>query len=539
MATSPKEWLLRTKSRDVLGPFTLRELVQKLKDNEISLEDEIAPHAGSWIPVQTLQSRDAEEVTRTSTRVTDTDTRNIDDTFTPAGDSHSSTTPSPTPLFPSEEPGKNIAKSKLAPFFTGVIVSFILITAYLYLTPRKESSPDPMISQEPNLTVESKAAQRASELIKKGEKKLALKELAEFHEKQMGKGDLSYLIPYSALLITEGESPTRARKFLESVLASHPAPQLKSKAHLWLGYLDLMEGEEGFGEDHFLEVLQVNTKDVAAQFNLGRAYLMQENYLKALDYLQLAELEMPDFFLIHIYKGRAKTQLNLKEEARASFQNAIHYSEDRWLSYIYYAFFQFKNHEFTEARATLKKMMTRDPSFEIYSPVPYGFYQEPVNYAEYSELFAQIMEKAPQEDKELGKLYLNYIADPQSPAGKRILALSVSGGLYAKVLALKVALEKKLPVQDLRPFLERLPANLNDFGYYAYVLRADAKREMNFLSEAQQDYRRALVIEPKSAISHFLLSHLLKKMQKEDDAKTELESLLSYHPNYIPALRER
>mgnify|MGYP000308276502 CR=1 FL=1 len=541
MASSPKEWLVRTKSRDIVGPFSLRELVQKLKDNEISLEDEMSPPAGSWISVQTLQARDVEEVTRTSTRVTGTDTRNVDDTSDPTEDTNPSVENQPkTPLYPQKEIAKANTKSKVAPFLMGAIVSLFFVALFLYFNSSGgKSKSNDMLSTATAFDGDSKMTQRANELIHRGEKKLALKELSEYHEKQMGKGELSYLIPYSALLITEGESSTRARKFLETILASHPSNPLKSKAHHWLGYLDLMEGEEGYGEDHFLEVLQLNTKDVAAQFNLGRAYLMQENFQKALDYLQLAELEMPDLYLIHIYKGRAKTQLNLQEEARQSFQTAIQNANDRWLSYIYYASFLFKYHEFNEARQVLKKMLTRDPSYEIYSPPPYGFYQEALNYSEYLELFNQIMEKAPTEEKELGRLYLSYISDPQGASGKRILALAVSGNLYCKVIALKVALEKRMAAEEIKTLLERLPPNLNEFGYFAYVLRADAKRELGNLTEAQQDYRRALVLEPKSAISHLLLAHLLKKLQKEDDAKTELESLLSYHPNYIPALRER
>lgn len=541
MATSSKEWLLRTKARDIAGPFTLRELVLKLKDKEISPEDEIAPHAGSWISASTLQSRDVEEVTLTSTRVTDTDTRKIDDTQDPLENTANSQPLSPpTPLFPKQTQKQEAnTKAKLAPFLTGVLLSFFLVALYVYVLPKRVNTTETIALSENAGNLDHSAVKRAYELINRGEKKLALRELSELHEKQMGKGDLSYLIPYSALLITENESQTRARKFLESILTSNPAPELKSKAHLWLGILDLMNGEEGFGEDHFLEALQINTKDTAVQFNLGRAYLLQENYQKALDYLQLAELQMPDLFLIHIYKGRAKALLNLDEEARTSFQTAIQCSEDRWLSYIYYAFFLFKNHEFNEARLVLKKMITKDPSYEKYSPVPFGFYQEPINYAEYLELYNQIMDKAPAEDRELGKLYLTYIADPQGAAAKRILGMSVSGNLFSKVIALKVASEKQMSAADLKVLMERLPANLNDFGYYAYVIRADVKRELGQYTEAQQDYRRALLMEPKSAISHLLLANLLKKLQKMDDARTEIESLLSYHPNYIPALKER
>ncbi len=544
MATSSKEWLLRTKARDIAGPFTLRELVLKLKEKEISPEDEIAPHAGSWISASTLQSRDVEEVTLTSTRVTDTDTRKIDDTHDPVENTENSKPlVPPTPLFPNpkqlDKKSEN-TKAKLAPFFTGVLLSFFLVALYVYVLPKHANRKAETITlSEDAHNQDQLLVKHVYEMINRGERKLALRELSELHEKQNGKGDLSYLIPYSALLITENESQTRARKFLETILANNPTPELKAKAHMWLGIIDLMNGEEGFGEDHFLEALQLNTKDTMVQFNLGRAYLKQENYQKALDYLQLAELEMPELFLIHIYKGRAKELLNLSDEARTSFQTAIQCSEDRWLSYIYYAFFLFKNHEFNEARLVLKKMITKDPSYEKYSPVPFGFYQEPINYAEYFELYNQIMEKAPAEDRELGKLYLSYISDPQGAAAKRILGMSVSGNLFSKVIALKVASEKQLGATELKTILDRLPANLNDFGYYAYVIRADVKQELGQMTEAQQDYRRALLIEPKSAISHFYLANLLKKLQKEEDARTEIESLLTYHPNYIPALKVR
>src|SRR5947209_7590075 len=68
MSTPAKEWLVRTRTGEVFGPFTQKELFEELRKQTFSLEDEIAPSKGFWISAQTLQNHETEEFTLTHTR---------------------------------------------------------------------------------------------------------------------------------------------------------------------------------------------------------------------------------------------------------------------------------------------------------------------------------------------------------------------------------------------------------------------------------------------------------------------------------------
>jgi tetratricopeptide (TPR) repeat protein len=401
-------------------------------------------------------------------------------------------------------------------------------------TPQSNAAPHPSHGTESD----SPFVRQIYALIHSGAGGVALKRLAQYHEHHPEKSDLDYLIPYSALLITEGESPKRARSLLEGLLANPTAsPQLKSRAHHWLGYLLLSQDEADMGESHFLEALQLNPTDAAARFNLGRAYLKQEKFPQALDYFQLAELAMPDLWLVHIYKGRAKAALGNMNEARTSFKAAIDASPDRWIAYIYYSIFLRGLNDTEGAQSILRRMLTRDPHYELHTPPPWGFFQEPVNYGEYLAAFTAGMDKAQGEDKELGKLYITYLLNgPNSAEGKKLETVAANGALLAKVLGLQATLDREGSLEDIKVAVNRLPANLSDFGYYAYVLRGEGKARLGLLAEAHEDYNHALTLDPRAASAHFQLAGLLRKTQHNSDAENEIRSLLLYHPDYIPAI---
>src|SRR5690606_29245489 len=155
------------------------------------------------------------------------------------------------------------------------------------------------------------------------------------------------------------------------------------------------------------EALQLDRKNTAARFNLGRVYLKQDRHRLALDYFQQAELENPNLWLVHIYKGRAKASLGMLADAARDYQRAVDSSPDRWLVYFYKGLFLLNRGKAPEAQRLMGVMLTRDPNYEINSPPPLGYYQERVNYAEYLEGFVKIMEGAGGEDRELGKLYIS------------------------------------------------------------------------------------------------------------------------------------
>ena len=338
------------------------------------------------------------------------------------------------------------------PLVVGMLVAFSLWTLLVLLKPHKPGLKEAAIPA-PMQETDSVFLSHINLLMKTGENQKALRELSAFHEKSIEKESVDHLVPYAALLILEKESAPRAKKFLETILAKPVDSSLKAKAHLWMGYLMLNEGEGDLGENQFLESLQMNPKDPAARFNLGRVYLKQEKYSQALDYLNLAELEAPDLWLIHLYKGRVKWALGQIEEARHSFKAAIQLSPDRWFSYIFYSLFLKDIQELENAQSVIKSMLTKDVSFEIESPTPLGFFQEKVNYKEYLNAFNQVMAKPLTEEREIGKLYLNYLShgsDEDTPEVKRIKALAERGNLTTKLIALKVLLDTDASVEQLK-----------------------------------------------------------------------------------------
>ena len=557
MENEVKNWLVRTRSREILGPYSQRELLIEVQKNTFSPEDEIAPSQGHWISAETLLNRDTDEFTRTSTRnftVThatasitqseNTNSQKIDsEDLTPAPEFL--VRPTMEPPLKRKVPRANPKKlsSNPGPIIAGLLgVAGLWILAN-YLKPREmpvaPQEVSPVVADQANPTKGSSPfVRKIYSMIQSGQNATALQELNQYHESKAAKGDLEYLIPYSALLITEGESPSRARKYLNSILVSSSDRDLKAQAHRWLGYLSLSQGERDFGESHFLESLQLNPRDAAARFNLGRAYLMQKRYLQAIDYLNLAEPEVQDKWLVHIYKGRARMDLEQYEKAAASFKQAVDLSKDRWICYIYYALFWHKTGRPEKAMSILSDMLRRDPRYEINSPPALGLYQEGVNYGEYLNAYNHMTEKVSGPEKEMGKLYISYLLNgPDSAEAKRIEAVAEKKeGLMAKVLALKVALDRQSTNKEVETALERLPNSVSKFGFYAYVLRGEAYLRLGKVTEARTDFSRALTLEPLSAISNWANAMLLKRQSREDEARQKIRALLGYHPNYIPAL---
>ncbi len=541
---SPKEWMVRTRNGDVLGPFTQRELMDELKKNLFTTEDEICPNGGYWISAQALSYHDSDEFTKTSTRTHQsysgsitTDVPNSDQTPTPEARVHlksgdqSGNVHIPAHLLPKRT-------SHFSPIVLVALVVGMAMSGIAYLKVRKAIQTGTSASSSSATSSgegESPFVRQIYGLIHAGKTQSALRQLTLYHERGPSKNDVEYLIPYAALLILEGESPSRATKFLDQVLESEASAYLKSRAHLWLGYLALSTDKPDQAESHFLECLQLTPKDAASRFNLGRTYLKQEKYSLALDYLQLAELEAPDLWLVQIYKGRAKFALDQPAEAKVAFKAAVEGAPDRWITYIYYALFLAQNQNLAEAQKVLKTMLTRDPHYELHNPPPFGFFQEKLNYTEYLNAYSHVMEKYSGEEKEVGKRFVQYLIS-NSDENRRLEAFAANGGLTSKVLALKVTLDRESTAAEIKKALQRLPENLDAFGYYAYVLRGEAQGRLGLFDEAKKDFRKAIELSPQSAVARWAYSALLQKLQENPEAQRQVRDLLKFHPGYIPAI---
>lgn len=556
MPSDPKEWLVRTRSGDVLGPFTQRELKEGLERGAFLPEDEIARSQGNWFSATVLSQRDLEEVTSTSTRsqtfakAPPAAAPVFTQTAVASPDSESDTVQPKTTVPRVESSQESTRKQPLhlvrsssfphrvvGPFLSTLIVVIIVWAVLLQVRPKEKV--DLTIASTPlPAEGESSFTKQIYSWIGEGEKARALKELTLYHERNAIQSEVEYLIPYAALLITEKESKTRAKKFLETVLVSKASAPLKSKAHHWLGYLLLNDEQGDMGESHFLEALQLNPKDPAARFNLGRAYLKQERFSQALDYLQLSELEVPDLWLVHIYKGRARVALGNLNEAQISFRAAVQAAPDRWLSYIYDALFLTRAKEYVTAQNVLKEMLTRDPHYEIQSPAPFGFYQERGNYAEYLNAYQEVMKRSGGSQKEVGKLYLDYLQNRLAGNEERKVESLAAKDDTAKILALKIVLDRNGNSEAIKNALGRLEEQLTPLGYYGLVLTAEAKYRMGRLDDAEQDLKKALSLDPRAAVTRLAIARLLKLTGKTQESQIELRRLLQFHPLYIPALRQ-
>lgn len=550
-----KDWLVRTRSGEIIGPFSQAQLYEELQKRRFTPDDEISPSGGHWISAQALNYREGDDFTHTSTRsqaishaTGPTVTQNPPDRdeLTPTPEfirSESVTNPSIEINPGAQSQSVSRGKPRTLRLILAVIFIFALWTLILILNKRpKDSGTLPSNHQPTQVQGSTSFLQSIYQQIHRGDRQGALKALTLYHEAASAKGELEYLVPYAALLITESDSVERARRLLLQVTNSTAREGIRAEALMWLGYSYLIheKDSEDRAEGYFLESLQLNPKSAVTRYNLGRTYLKKGKYLEAIDYLQLAELEMPDLWLVHIHKGNARALLGHKEDARKSLRTAVDKAPDRWYPYMVYAAFLFRVGEPENARSVFRSMFMKDPSFEIKSPAPFGYYQEEVSYREYRSAFNIAMIDAPTDDREFGSVYLAYLNNFNGEEGanemKKLERLAEKGNFFARILSLKIAVEHYVDETTLAYRLQRVPTDVRKFGPYAYVVRGDAQMRLGKAEEAIAEYTKGLAVDNRSAAAHFALAQALQNHSKPNEARDHVNQLLSVHPDYIPAL---
>ncbi|MBI1860804.1 MAG: tetratricopeptide repeat protein [Deltaproteobacteria bacterium] len=519
-------WLVRTRSGEILGPFDQAELKDHLDRDLFDPMDEIAPSNAPWMKADVLLTTD-EEVTRTSTRnqtVTQT-TQTIDTAMAHVRPS----LPEPK-LVPPTPMSIQTLQSKVAPFIMGSLL--ILGIWSLIMQSHNVGSRERRIRSENRAGSEFLAT--IYSLINRGETTIALNILTKHHSDAKPTDYPAYIIPMAAVLITHSQNLGLAKKLLTQVLSEdHPAT-IKAPVHRWLGFLMLSQGEGDMGENHFLEALQLDPKDAAARFNLGRAYLKQERFIQSLDYLQLAELELPDLWIVHIYKGRARSELGHYQQAEQSFRKAVELDPDRWVSYIYYALFAASRQDTALAQTILRQMILRDPSYEQLSPPPWGFFHEKTNPLEYLSVYTHLMNGASHPERILGRHLIQGLSGGGAES-KGVRELASHGNRFAQLVLLREDLASG-SLKDLTSTLEVLHGDLRDFGTLAYVTRAQAQASLGRKNDAENDFKFALTLEPSSAIAHWAYAEYLSQNGRKPEAESQIQQILNFHPNYIPAL---
>ena len=527
MHNTHKDWLVRTRSGEILGPFSERELVLALRDGIFSAQDEIARSSSNWVSAQGLLYREIEEGTAAHTKSQLSLT-------SPTEKTRTQTEPLvETNLARALEP----AARPLPPRWIGLLSAGILGVLMLWiLAPPQTRDGAKDLGPVAAGPARSPILEEVNELIRSGRFTDALALLAKTPATQREK-DPGALLTYYALQITQRDASDSAKEQLE-VLMSSPglSPDLKARAHHWLGFLQLRAGTGDLGEGHFLEALQLNPREAASRYNLGRAYLKQKRPQQALDYLQLAELEVPHLWLVHIYKARAKSLLGRKEDAELSFRRAIDVAPDRWMSYLYFALFLQASGSDTEASNTLVEMLKRDPFYDSNTAPPLGFFEERIPLSEYLDTFREISQHGP--DRELGLLYLGALAaGPKSPAARKLLLLAPDSSGPGASFKLQLLLQRQ-EHEKMERALAQIPVENATTGYLALTLKAEALVQLRKFAEAISASEQALRLEPRAARARLIHAVALKASGKIPQGQTELTKLLADEPNYTPAVVE-
>lgn len=540
-----KNWMVRTKANEILGPYSQKELWEAFTQGFFSTQDEIALSQNHWISAQVLSQYIQEEFTSTknegsgsvtvSVSVTATESELETETVSSKATSTPSDERKASPQLRRQEnfsdntysePSKSTGKWW---YILGTAVVTFLVT-YLFFSGNGETNKF-SIHKEIQTFEDLKDSVQAS--IKSQSYDKALEHIGSFRQKKSAQLNPEISMLEASVYVYQNE-PTKARKILDPLLLSSQ-PNLQFQAHFWTGFIDLQLGQEDMGENHFLAALELNPKDAASRFNLGRAFLKSGKYRQALDYLQLAELELPKFWLISIYKGRARQELGQIEQADLAFRMSIQASPDRWLPYFYYALFQFRNKEKEKAVQTLKKMLTKDSAFELLSPVPYGFFQEKINYEEYRDATQKILSKDNWEDKEVVIAYMNFLSSPEDCLSK---IKNIPGETtFSKLLLLKMSYALNDDRDSIEKRLKDIPTEVGEYGAFGYLVRGKAAASLNNLSQSEKEFEKAILTDPKSAEAHWALYEVYQKREKFREAEQVKKELLSFHPDYIPALK--
>lgn len=530
-------WLVRTSSGEILGPFRQSDLQSGLTNDLFTVSDEIAPPNAPWMRANLLLSS-SDEVTRTSTRNQTLSHPTVSMSGSAAPQlSIASQIPEPKlapPVLLITSDNSKSVLHKIAPFLLG---SILVLGIWSLLVQSRGTSHrvSPLKHEEENAS--SEFMKTIYGLVLRGESSSALEKLRWHHQAPSPSDYPEYSIVMAALEIVSDQNTGGAKRALTQIISEETTTHLRSAAHRWLGYLMLAKDEGDMGENHFLESLQLDPKNSAARFNLGRAYLKQERFIQALDYFQLAELEQPELWLIHIYKGRARSELGQFQQAENHFRRAVDLEPDRWISHIYYALFLAGRQEMDSAQRILNQMILRDSQFEYLSPPPWGFFQEKTNYGEYLSVYSHISANLTPSQRTLGKTLIQFASTSTASPDvlSRLTGLAKQGETLAQLGLLKAALTLN-DHNQVQEQLASLRGDLIEYGANAYTLRARGLALVSKPQEAEKEFKLALSIDPTNAAAHWAYAEFLGGQGRPGEMAQLIRNLLNFHPGYIPAI---
>lgn len=256
--------------------------------------------------------------------------------------------------------------------------------------------------------------------------------------------------------------------------------------------------------------------DFKWQYLLGKVAEEQNKTNKAIDYYKASQKLRPDYLPIYINLGNAYLELNLLSDARQNFEEALKLSEDNPAALYGLGQINYDEGKFDEAVLNFEKVLKLVPD---------------ANRVHYSLAIAyrglKNVEKAKFHLSKQGTVGIR-VADPLFDSLNEL-----KQGVRLRLLRGKLAFEAKRYLDAEEEYKKALaiePANVTALVNYGATLV-----QLEKYPEAITNFEKAVSLSPDNANARYNLAVLLSARKKHYQAISHLKAILKNDPKDIPA----
>jgi len=304
-------------------------------------------------------------------------------------------------------------------------------------------------------------------------------------------------------LLNQGHSDKAAEQYRQ--LIKSDANNLNARNNL--GLILMLQGRISAATEAFREILALNPKDVRARNNLALCFLKQGDATKAVNELAIVTDQAPDFVEAHINYAEALITTGELNRAQELLQGLL-VKDFRQLT-VHYHLGNIASRRGNHRQALQHyQQALRLNSGHVQSLVQAGFSQLSLGNGEQATaLLAHANSRAPE--------------NPLIYHGLGLSALQL-GQIQDSIDALNYSLKLRPGNDQVHTHLAMANENSGDY---------DAE------ADAEQHYRRALMLNPKNLTALYGLAFLLESQVRQEEAIIYYKRLLQEDANHVDAMK--
>ena len=355
---------------------------------------------------------------------------------------------------------------------------------------------------------------------------------------QLGGSEPSSIDAYVSLALLKNQQGRReeAQKLLDTARAKLP---LSPKLLVAIGQLALSEGRYEVALDDFRHALQLDPTDIAARFRLGVALRKDRKFDEAMACFEAVAKVDVEFPGLALERGLLYETSGRTDEALKAFEDALAKAPNDPDLMLRVGCGNVAAGRPKEAETLLRKVLEQRPmSAETHHCLGRAQLLEGTNLA----LALRTLERAVELDPYRPEYYL-YVGWAANEAGRIAVAeqalkkaLSLDQGLgdaywQRGVLRFRQGAIKDA-VADLTKAIELRPSR-----FEAHAALAEAYYELGLEVKALEQWRLAVQAQPENASWHLSYGKLLQAINRDADARSELEQALTLGQKLDPPPR--